>query len=353
MSYVPRHGTVAYRALAHLETIRTQERTASQIAEALGGGINGSEVAASLAPAVSAGVVFRRQRDKTTPRAPQFYSLTDLERHTREFRPNPAGWLERPAQFKAQGGPLPVVTKLGDDDAPQPMRADGTPADPKHFGTVLVDSSIPNSRSQESGAQTDPNATGNGNMAHNTEHAAPLGGLAEGEGATAPSPGTCDEAKADEGRPGTPPSRGRIELAVPQFRRITTITRKDAEESGSKPGTPGAPDGVVTSSAPRAADGAPSGEGPAAADAPRARAAEPDWPTADRLLPGDYLVHKRSGIELVYGQGELQPGRVSVPNDGAKFALWCDGELTLFVGDTELTLKPAQVHRLRQLLGGA
>lgn len=338
MSYVPRHGTVAYRALAHLETIRTQERTASQIAEALGGGINGSEIAASLAPAVSAGVVFRRQRDKTTPRAPQFYSLTDMERHTREFRPNPAGWLERPAVFKAQGGTEP-----------------GHPlADARSKAARAVMEAIaiaPNSQRHESGAQHGGDA---GNLAHNTEHAAPLGGLAEGEGATAPSPG-MREAKADEGALGTPPSRGRIELAVPQFRSITTINRKDAEESGSSPGTPGTagtPAASCTSSAAQAATDAPSGEGPAAADAPRARAAEPDWPTADRLLPGDYLVHKRSGIELVYGQGELQPGRVSVPNDGAKFALWCDGELTLFVGDTELTLKPAQVQRLRRLLGG-
>lgn len=168
----------------------------------------------------------------------------------------------------------------------------------------------PNSRSQESGAQRGGNA---GNMAHNTEHAAPLGGPAEGEGATAPSPGTCDAAKADEGGPGTPPSRGRIELAVPQFRRITTITRKDAEESGSKPGTPGAPDGVGTSSAPRAADGAPSGEGPAAADAPRARAAE---------------------------------------FTDAKFALFCDGELMVSCGGTVIQLKAEHVQRLRRLLGG-
>jgi hypothetical protein len=71
-------------------------------------------------------------------------------------------------------------------------------------------------------------------------------------------------------------------------------------------------------------------------------------------------VHKRSGIELVYGEGELQASRVSLAYraigapliDNAKFSLWCDGELTLFVGDTELTLKPAQVARLRRLLGG-
>lgn len=274
MSCAARPGSLAYRALAHLETIRTQERTATQIAEALGDGINGSEVAASLAPAISAGAVFRRQRDKTSPRAPQFYSLTDLERHTREFRQNPVGWLQRPAEF--------------------------TP---------------PNSQRQESGAQPDPNATGNGNMAHNTEHAAPLGGPAEGEGASASSPGTCDVAKADEGAPVAPPSRGRIELAVPQFRSTsTTITRKDAEESGSKPGTPGAPDGVVTSSAPRAADDAPSGEGPAAADAPRARAVE---------------------------------------STDAKFALFCDGELMVSCGGTVIQLKAEHVQRLRRLLGGA
>lgn len=309
MSYTPRPGTVAYRALAHLETIRTQERTATQIAEALGGGINGSEVAASLAPAISAGAVFRRQRDKTSPRAPQWYSLTDLERHTREFRPNPAGWLERPAVFKAhEGGSGP--TRMA-DAGPGVGEGDSPKRPPQPTVTNLP--GHPNSQRHESGAQTDPHATGNGNMAHNTEHAAPLGGLAEGEGATAPSPGTCDEAKADEGRPGTPPSRGRIELAVPQFRRITTITRKDAEESGSKPGTPGAPDGVGTSSAPRAADGAPSGEGPAAADAPRARAAE---------------------------------------STDAKFALFCDGELMVSCGGTVIQLKAEHVQRLRRLLGG-
>ena len=51
-----------------------------------------------------------------------------------------------------------------------------------------------NSQRQESGARTDPNTTGNGNMAHQTEHAAPLGGPAEGEGATALSPGSSSDA---------------------------------------------------------------------------------------------------------------------------------------------------------------
>lgn len=201
---------------------------------------------------------------------------------------------------------------LNADGAPQPTHADGTPADPKHFGTIVVDAAgAPNSQRHESGAQTDPHATGNGNMAHNTEHAAPLGGLAEGEGATAPSPGKCDEAKADEGTPGTPPSRGRIDES--QFRSpLRTINRRNAE-SGSKPGTPGAPDGVGTSSAPRAADGAPSGEGPAAADAPRARAAE---------------------------------------FTDAKFALFCDGELMVSCGGTVIQLKAEHVQRLRRLLGG-
>lgn len=257
-TYTPAPGTVAARVVAWLQARPSGEYNASQIAEALGGGINGSEVAASLAPAVSAGVVFRRQRDKTSPRAPQFYSLTDHERQTREFRQNPAGWLERPEKFKAQGGteptprasapsspPSPTVTnllgrpmtreELGDDDAPQPMHADGTPADPKHFGTILIDSAV------------------------------------------------------------------------------APITRKDAEESGSKPGTPGAPDGVGTSSAAQAATDAPSGEGPAAADAPRARAAE---------------------------------------FTDAKFALFCDGELMVSCGGTVIQLKAEHVQRLRRLLGG-
>ena len=328
MSYDPRPGTVAYRALAFLDQRQLQEFTASQIAERLGG-VDASKVVSSLSGALAAGLVYRRQRDHSSPRAPFFYSKTDQGATDRAKRPNPVGWLlQESAKFTRP----------------------------------------PNSRSQESVAQPDPNATGNGNMAHNTEHAAPLGGQAEGEGATAPSPGMRD-AKPAEGTTEATPSRGHplMDARSKAMRATvaalpiapTKITRKNAE-SGSKPGTPGAPDGVVTSSAPRAADDAPSGEGPAAADAPGARAAEPDWPAiaardlpnGDRLLPGDYLVHKRSGFELVYGRGEMQPSSISAPHDDARFALFCDGELMVSCGGTVIQLKAEHVQRLRKLLGG-
>jgi hypothetical protein len=66
-----------------------------------------------------------------------------------------------------------------------------------------------NSQRQVSGAQTDPNATGNGNMAHQTDDAAPVGGPAEGEGASALSPGSGEQ--PDEGVDEVSPERGAIQ----------------------------------------------------------------------------------------------------------------------------------------------
>lgn len=328
-SYTPKPGSVAYRILGWLEAQgREKEFNASQIGNALD--IDTRAIQSLMQQALAAGLVFRRQKDRTHPLAPYWWSLTNHGVRQREFTPNPVGWMnvkknadevpvfcevsgrtKSPRMADAGSGagasspshqPSPTVTNLPG----HPLADDRSKAARAAVDAISI---APNSQRHESGAQHGGDA---GNMAHNTEHAAPLGGLAEGEGATAPSPG-LREAKADEGTPGTPPSRGRIELAVPQFRSTPrTITRKDAEESGSKPGTPGAPDGVGTSSAPRAADGAPSGEGPAAADAPRARAAE---------------------------------------STDAKFALFCDGELMVSRGGSVIQLKAEHVQRLRRLLG--
>lgn len=107
-----------------------------------------------------------------------------------------------------------------------------------------------NSQRQVSGAQTDPNATGNGNMAQNTDDAAPVGGLAEGEGAAALSPGTAErEPKGDAGTQELPPPGG------------PASAENHTQESGSCAGTPA----TCASNAADSATAAPSGEeGPAA-----------------------------------------------------------------------------------------
>lgn len=171
-TYTPAPGTVAFRVIGWLEEQgAAKEFNASQIANALD--LDPKTITTCLQNALDTGLVFRRQKDRSHPRAPFWYSLTNHGVLQRAWTPNPVDWMQRPTDV---------------------------------------------------------------------------------------------------------------------------------------------PDGVVTSSAPRAADGAPSGEGPAAADAPRARAAE---------------------------------------STDAKFALFCDGELMVSCGGTVIQLKAEHVQRLRRLLGGA
>lgn len=233
-SYTPKPGSVAYRILGWLEAQgREKEFNSSQIANALD--IDTRAVQSLMQQSLAAGLVFRRQKDRTHPLAPYWWSLTNHGVRQREFTPNPVGWMN----VKKDADEVPVFCEVsGRTKSPRMADADS--------------------------------------------------GVGVSAPMTTPSPTVTN-------LPGQP------------------ITRKDAEESGSKPGTPGAPDGVVTSSAPRAADDAPSGEGPAAADAPRARAAE---------------------------------------FTDAKFALFCDGELMVSCGGTVIQLKAEHVQRLRRLLGG-
>ena len=75
MDYQPQPGTVAFRALAHLETLPPgAEMMTSALAEALR--VDGSNLTPCLESALKAGRIFRRQRDNHV-RSPFWWSLTD------------------------------------------------------------------------------------------------------------------------------------------------------------------------------------------------------------------------------------------------------------------------------------
>lgn len=73
--YTPAPGSVAFRALAYLETLSPgAELLTSALAEALG--TEGRNISPCMEPALAAGLVFRRQRD-THMRSPFWWSLVD------------------------------------------------------------------------------------------------------------------------------------------------------------------------------------------------------------------------------------------------------------------------------------
>lgn len=74
-TYTPQPGTVAFRALAHLETLPAgAEIMTSALAEAIGA--PALSVGPCLEPALRGRAVFRRQKD-THARSPWWWSLTD------------------------------------------------------------------------------------------------------------------------------------------------------------------------------------------------------------------------------------------------------------------------------------
>ena len=81
MTYTPQPGTVAARVVAWLQARPSGEYNASQIAEALK--VDPKIIASSLEVALREKLVFHRQRDRTSPRAPWWYSARDREEHAR------------------------------------------------------------------------------------------------------------------------------------------------------------------------------------------------------------------------------------------------------------------------------
>lgn len=86
MSYEPRPGTVAFRALAYLETLpQGAEVMTSALAEALHLD-DYKTLAPCLEAAVKSGAVFQRRRDDH-PRSPWWWSLTDFSALPKAPRP--------------------------------------------------------------------------------------------------------------------------------------------------------------------------------------------------------------------------------------------------------------------------
>ena len=80
-TYTPASNSVASRVVAWLQARPSGEYNASQIAEALN--VDPKAIAPSLEVALREKLVFHRQRDRTSPRAPWWYSATDREAHAR------------------------------------------------------------------------------------------------------------------------------------------------------------------------------------------------------------------------------------------------------------------------------
>lgn len=132
MTYTPQPGTTAYRILAWLEAEgKTAERNSSQIANAMGIETNG--VPTLLAPALAAHLVFRRQKDRTHPRAPFWYSLTNHGVRQREFTPKPVGWMQRPGSSDVSAGPRASdgAASNGKAVTPGPSQPEAAPDTPQ------------------------------------------------------------------------------------------------------------------------------------------------------------------------------------------------------------------------------
>ena len=80
-TYSPAAGTVAARVVAWLHARPSGEYNAAQIGEALK--VDPKIIASSLEVALREKLVFHRQRDRTSPRAPWWYSARDREEHAR------------------------------------------------------------------------------------------------------------------------------------------------------------------------------------------------------------------------------------------------------------------------------
>lgn len=117
MSYEPRPGTIAFRALALLE-VEGREMNTSQIAEALG--VSAANLAPSLEAPVKHGLLLRRQRFAHI-RAPFWYRLPQQEETTTDEVPPPpaepdASRVSAPAE-EPKRKPKPQL-KAASDAAP-------------------------------------------------------------------------------------------------------------------------------------------------------------------------------------------------------------------------------------------
>jgi hypothetical protein len=112
MSYDPKPGTVAYRALAYMQTLpEGTEVLTSQIAEALG--MPANHLGPCLQTALTHGVIRGRQRDPHRT-APVWWSLADPRNTEPEGAAAIAGRPEKAKETTRRG----AVVGVGDDAKP-------------------------------------------------------------------------------------------------------------------------------------------------------------------------------------------------------------------------------------------
>ena len=126
MTYEPRPGTVAFRALAHMELLhKGSEIPSGTLANALG--IETGALITSLVPAVNARAIFRRQKGGHV-RSPVFWSLVDHNEPK-----GAAGAARRPETVK-ETTQAADAHNVGGDDA----KRDGGPAAPRGSTDLVV-----------------------------------------------------------------------------------------------------------------------------------------------------------------------------------------------------------------------
>lgn len=152
-AYTPSPGSVAQRAIAHLETLpaRTELSTAA-LAEAIG--VQPNNLRACLEAPAKAGLIFGRQK-YAAPRAPFFWSLAPVARETNDFDPAPvaeASGSQTPegadsegraeaGSVQCEGGVESGHALMAGDQRPTPTglkrRGDAHVPDSEHGGRVL------------------------------------------------------------------------------------------------------------------------------------------------------------------------------------------------------------------------
>ena len=119
-TYTPQPGTVASRVVAWLQARPSSEFNAAQISEALG--LNPAAILSSLEQALDAKLVYSRQRDRTSLRAPRWYSATDQGAHQRrQGFGNSSEWMPTPKKDTPD-------TPQGDQAGSEPAREVMEPA---------------------------------------------------------------------------------------------------------------------------------------------------------------------------------------------------------------------------------
>ena len=207
MAYAPQPGTAAYRIVSWLEAQgRTKEFNSSQIAYALH--LDTKGLPAQLAPALQAGLVFRRQKDSSSPRAPFWYSLTNHGVRQREFTPKPVGWMQRPGSSDVSAGPRASDGAASNGKAvtpgpSQPEAAPDTPQGDQAGSEPAREVMEPEACESAAGRGTN----GAPALATLPQHASPgVGPMGAGQPADAGP--TCDESAAQQ-----PPETARLGIA--------------------------------------------------------------------------------------------------------------------------------------------